>query len=115
MSLEEAKERNYLFRRRIGTISDYEVLRFYGLEPLNIAGSFGREHLPQLVELCEAEPSLHIYTRLSDRVVNKIDPMGLIFGLADGDPDPSLELLDPKELTQQLSAMMDHVKRCRDT
>ena len=106
------KKLNYEFYLRTGIIACCDQLEELGIEPPDAVGLFRSDRIDELLKYCDSNDGFHIVTRLDDHLtVNKFVRGDYIFRLADGDDDPSLELLFPPEVSDHLFAELAHFIR----
>ena len=98
------KKMNHEFDRRVGLLNWYEDLEALGFQTTCISGSFSHRDVPMLEEYCKDNPSYHIVSFISlIHTVNRLDYRGSSFFLANGDSDPSLELILPQEVSDHFA------------
>ena len=106
------KRINYEFSRRVGMIKCVDRLNALGLVPRNIIGTFWARDIPGLLKTCEGDSSLHIVTILhAGHKVNRYIEGQYKYRLAEGDNDPSLELILPPEVINHTLSELDHFIR----
>lgn len=99
------KRINSEFHRRVGTLNWYEDLEALGFTPDCVIGAFYLSDIPALQQFCLSNSKYHIVTYISSLVmVNRFDKSGRFYFLADGDKDPSIELVFPQEVDDHLAA-----------
>lgn len=95
---------NHEFDRRVGLLNWYEDLEALGFQTTCISGSFSHKELPKLERYCKSNPDYHIVSFISlIHTVNRLDYRGSSFFLANGDSDPSLELILPQEVSDHFT------------
>ncbi len=81
------------FSRKVKTISDYERLVELGFTTQTLSGIFFPSDIPALLAFCEENPEFHITSGLGEGIiVNRLDPRGKSFKLAEGNNDPDYAL-----------------------
>jgi len=92
------------FVERTGIVSDYQQIVALGIIPDCILGSFYRSSVDDLRSFCNANPEFHIVSLLTANTkVNRFSPGGILFFLANGDPDKQL-IYDISSLIPKLGA-----------
>ncbi len=90
------------FARAVKQISDYVRLCEMGFTTHSLTGSFFHADVPELLEFCRENPEFHITSMVDDGIiVNRYDPNGGVFKLAEGEKDPDYAF-DVTPITQMV-------------
>ena len=112
IDIEYYKGINSKFIRRVGIISCVDRLVGMGLDPRDISGIFWARDIEALQAVCNMNSDLHIVTNVGlCHTVNQYVEGPHKYRLADGDPNPNLELKLPPEIINHLFAELDHLIR----
>lgn len=79
------------FCEQVRLLRQRDKLWALGLDPKSISGIFDRDDLRDLAAVCMEHPAYHVVSFLrGSLVVNRLEPAGFMFFLAEGNKDPSL-------------------------
>ncbi len=106
MNIVEMKKMIGDFHRKVGTIQHYEELNELGLDPFDATGNFSNSSLPALTQFCRINKDYHITTYLGGKHVNYVVEGDHVYVLAEGDTNPELELVLPKEFYDHLLTLL---------
>ena len=101
MDINFYKQLGYQFHRKVGMILCIDRLTAMGLCPRNAVGNFWKCDVGTLLDYCKKNPEYHIVTIIQPGLeINRFEPDGFRYHLADGDANSQLSVEFPPEVIQ---------------
>lgn len=97
------------FSQRVREISDYDKLTELGFTTQTLSGIFFPSDANSLLRFCAENPEYHLTSSLGNCIiVNRYEPQGKTFKLAEGDRDPEYALDASSVVKGVLSMFLRH-------